>query len=280
MGAARTVEGVGLGLRWDFARELAAGRPAEVRWLEVSPENFLGRGGLFPAVLGECAAAWPVVTHGLTLSLAGTDPLDRAHLRELRAFLRDVGSPWHSEHLCWGALGGVELHELLPAPHARATVDRVVDRLREARDALGLPVALENITYYAVPPGSTMPEADFLCEVLERADAALLLDVNNVYVNARNHGLDARAFLAALPARRVVQVHVAGHAVEPDGLRLDTHGAPVCDDVYDLLAFALARTGRVPVLLERDHAVPPLAELLAEVGRLDALWRAAPERAP
>lgn len=272
------IEGVGLGLRWDFAQALAEQRPAEVRWLEVSPENFLRRGGLFPAVLRECAARWPLVTHGLTLSLAGPDPLDPAYLRELRAFLRDARAPWHSEHLCWSSLGGVELHELLPAPHAKATVDRVVDRLRLLQDVLGLPVAVENITWYAAPPGSTMREEDLLCEVLERADARLLLDVNNVYVNARNHGFDARAFLRAMPAERVVQLHVAGHTVEPDGLRIDTHGAPVCEEVFELVAYALERVGRVPVLLERDHRVPPLEELLAEVRRLEQLWQRAPAR--
>jgi uncharacterized protein (UPF0276 family) len=280
MNVASAIEGVGLGLRWDFARELLAARPEKVRWLEVSPENFIGRGGLFPAVLRECAGVWPVVTHGLTLSIAGCDPFDRSYLRELRAFLADYRSPWHSEHLCWGSIGGVELHELLPAPHARDTVARVVDRLRAVQDVLACPLAIENITYYATPPGSSMPEAEFLAEIMERADVGLLLDVNNVYVNARNHGLDARAFLRAIPTDRVVQMHVAGHAVEPEGLRIDTHGAPICDDVYDLLAFTLARVGRTPVLLERDHNIPPLEELVAEVDRLDAIWRAAPERRP
>lgn len=272
------IEGVGLGFRWDFAQTLLAERPDVVRWLEVSPENFIGRGGLFPAVLRDCAARWPVVTHGLTLSIAGWDALSPTYLRALRSFLRDAQVPWHSEHLCWSAHGGVELHELLPVPRAKETVARVVDRLRRAQDAVGVPLAIENITWYASPPGSTMPEEDFLCEVLQRADAKLLLDVNNVYVNARNHGLDARRFLRAMPPERVVQLHVAGHTLEPDGTRIDTHGAPVCEEVYELVKYTLAHVGRVPILLERDHDIPALAELVAEASRLDALWREAPAR--
>jgi uncharacterized protein (UPF0276 family) len=164
------------------------------------------------------------------------------------------------------------LHDLLPIPHTAARAARVVENLLRARDALGVPVAAENISYYARPGVDAMTEAEFITEVLERADAGLLLDVNNVYVNACNHGFDAEALIAALPLHRVVQIHVAGHRVEPDGFRIDTHGAPIADPVLDLLAFTLARTGPVPVLLERDQDIPALSELLGEVRALTAIW--------
>ena len=184
-------------------------------------------------------------------------------------------TPGNSDHRCFGR--GDERHrqDLLPIPFTRAMIPRVVDRVRRIEDALGLPFAVENVSWYAHPGEAEMTEAQFITEVLSRCDAGLLLDVNNAYVNARNHGGDARDFIAAMPAERVVQIHVAGHLTLADGMRLDTHGEAVCDDVYELLRVALARTGPVPVLLERDQNFPAFDDLCAELRRLDAIYREA-----
>lgn len=267
--------GVGIGLRRALMDALRAELPAEVRWLEVAPENYVRRGGAMRAGLDALRAHYPMVTHGLTMSLGGDEPLDARYLAEVRDFARAVGSPWHSDHLCMSAHGGAVLHDLLPIPHTSERAARVVENLLRARDALGMAVAAENISYYARPGVDAMTEAAFISEVLERADAGLLLDVNNVYVNACNHGFDAEALIAALPLHRVVQIHVAGHRVEPDGFRIDTHGAPIADPVLDLLAFTLALTGPVPVLLERDQEIPALSELLGEVRALTEIWERA-----
>ncbi len=269
------VRGIGLGLRVPLFDDLMRSALPELQWLEVSPENHMLRGGLFTAQLDAARERWPVVTHGLTLSIGGSDPLDDAYLRALGDFTRSVETPWHSDHLCFCGDAGTQLHDLLPLPFTREAVDHVATRAREVRRRLGIPFVLENISWYAEPAGREMSEAAFLRAVLEESDAGLLLDVNNVYVNARNHGFDARDFMAALPLERVVQLHVAGHLVERDGFRIDTHGEDVCDDVYSLLEWTLARTGPVPVLLERDGGFPPWETLVGEIRALDAIWKRA-----
>lgn len=268
------VEGVGLGLRAPLFHDMMSRAPPTLRWLEVSPENHIGRGGFFESMLADARARYPAVTHGLSLGLGDRAPPSREFLRALRAFLEEVQTPWHSDHLCFGAVDGAHLHDLLPLPFTEESIRAVVDRVALLEDALGLPIAVENISWYAHPGPAAMDEADFLGEIASRSGARLLLDVNNAYVNARNHGTDARDFLRRVPADRVVQIHVAGHLTGADGWRVDTHGEAVCDDVYDLLAFTLARTGPVPVLLERDGGYPPFEEIAAEIDRLDALVRA------
>ena len=181
-------------------------------------------------------------------------------------------APWHSEHLCFSSADGVMVHDLLPLPFTHDAARVAAARIRELRDALERPIAVENISYYAHVGTPELDEADFLLEVLEQADAKLLLDVNNIYVNSKNHGLDARRFLQRMPAERVVQIHIAGHSRRADGTIIDTHGAAVHDDVYALLELALERVGRVPVLLERDQSFPSFAELQAELERLHALY--------
>ena len=267
------VEGVGLGLRHDLARELLERRPDEGRWLEIHPENYVARGGRFELNLEEARARWPIVTHGLTCGVGTARPFDPRYTRALRALLEAVGAPFHSEHLCFGGVDDTFLHDLLPLPFNREAVRTAAARARELRDAIERPLAIENISYYADPldPGG-WTEPDFLLEVLDAADAALLLDVNNVYVNSLNHGFDPRAYIDRIPRERVVQIHVAGHFTGKDGVIIDTHGEPVCEGVYDLLGYTIARLGPVPVLLERDQNVPPLDELLAEVRRLSTIY--------
>ena len=270
------VEGVGLGLRWEFLDELlkrnrSGPRPLPIDFLEVSPENYLGRGGHQPEALAELAARYPVVTHGLTMSIGGVDPLDSGYLRDLAGFVRQVRSPWHSDHLCFGAVDGRALHDLLPGSFKQASVQRIADRIRRAQDALGVPLAIENVSYYWHPGRAEMGEAEFLAAVCDAADCGLLLDVNNAYVNAQNFGLDVDAWMRTAPLERVVQIHVAGHewfAVDASGLGeaaepqaagamiVDTHGADVPQAVLALLGRVLERTGPVPVVLERDQNVP------------------------
>ena len=281
------VRGVGLGLRWEFLDELVEATQAgrlPIDFLEISPENYLGRGGRYPAALAWLAERYPIVTHGLTMSLGGVDPLDREYLRDLAGFLRDIETPWHSDHLCFGSVGGRMLHDLLPLDFKKATAARVADRIRRARDAVQMPLAIENVSYYWHPGRAEMGEPEMLASVCETADCQLLLDVNNAYVNATNFGFDPGQWMEQAPLERVVQIHVAGHewfsiddegalggpaaARAPGALIVDTHGADVPDPVLALLARALERTGPVPVVLERDQNVPSLGSLLGEMARI------------
>jgi uncharacterized protein (UPF0276 family) len=278
---------VGLGLRWEFLDELIAccesGADVAIDFLEIAPENYVGRGGWPVEGLERLAGRFPLLTHGLTMSLGGVDPMDAGYLADLRAFARDTRTPWHSDHLCFGSVGGRQLHDLLPVGFRRETVARVADRIRRARDAIGVPLAVENVSYYWHPGRAEMGEAEFVARVCEAADCGLMLDVNNAYVNARNFGFDVDAWMRDAPLERVVQIHVAGHewfAVGDRGLGeprepgaegamiVDTHGADVVDPVLDLLGRVLRRTGPVPIVLERDQNIPDLDGLLAEIARV------------
>lgn len=268
----RPLGGVGLGLRWDFLEDVVDGPLLPIDFFEVSPENYMRRGGYYPEQLERLLGRYPLVTHGLTLSIGAVAEPDAEYLRELRTEIERTRSPFHSDHLCFSSAGPRSLHELLPLQQSRENVRRVADRARRMSDVLGVPFALENITYYVHPGRAELPELDFLHGVLEASDAGLLLDVNNVYVNSLNHSFDPRAFIAALDLRRVVEIHVAGHSTRPSGLVLDTHGAPVADPVLELLGFTLERTGPCPVLLERDNDVPELSELVREVETLRDIY--------
>ncbi len=269
------LEGIGIGLRQAMAERTLVGDVPEIRWLEVHPENYVRRGGRFRHMLERARERWPVVTHGLSMGFGAATPAESAYTTPLRAFLREVRTPWHSEHLCFSGADGAMLHDLMPLPFTREAVDTAVARIREAQDALELPIAIENISYYANAGPAEMEECDFLLEVMEQADARLLFDVNNVFVNSRNHGFDPRAYIDRIPIERIVQLHVAGHSTRKDGLIIDTHGEAIRDEVYDLLDYTLRRTGPVPVLLERDQNFPPWDQLVGEVRRLDAIYRAA-----
>lgn len=276
------VEGVGLGLRFALVDELlereARGAVPAIRWLECHPENYMRRGGRWPKNLERCRERWPFATHGLAMSLGGVDPLDERYLETLSTFLRDLEVPWHSDHLCFSAAHGAASHDLLPMPWNEETAKHFATRIRAAQTRVPTPLAVENISYYVKPPGSALDDGDFVAAVVREAGCGLMLDVNNVYVNARNHGEDPRVILAKMPLDRVVQIHVAGHYYEAPDFIIDTHAEPLVDEVYELLAWTLERTGQVPVLLERDDDFPPFDELYAEVERLDRIWRAAPPR--
>ena len=256
---------VGLGLRRGMADALFDAPVGAFDFVELAPENFLGFGGKRRRLLERACERWPVLAHGLALSVGGCDELDPAYLEGLGGFLEAIGTPHYSDHLCVSSAGGRHSHELLPLPLTRENARHVARRVREIGSAFPVPFAVEHISAYARWPEDELEEADFIREVVEASGCGLLLDVNNLYVNARNFGFDPEKMLERMPLEATLQIHVAGHTVRGDGLRIDTHSEPIVDDVYALLRAALPRTGRVPVLIERDDNFPPLGELLAEV---------------
>ncbi len=270
----RIAEGVGLGLRHDLAEAMFERDPAEIGWVEIHPENYVARGGTFADNLERALERWAILPHGLSLCVGTTTRYEASYVRQLRGLLDKIDAPFYSDHLCFGGIDGTYLHDLLPLPFTKESVRNVAERVAELQDGIGRPVAVENISYYADPsmPEHGWAEPDFLLEVLDAADCKLLLDVNNIYVNALNHRFDPRPYIDRIPAERVVQIHVAGHLTKKDGQIIDTHGEPICEGVYDLLDYTLERIGPTPVLLERDGNFPPLEELLGELSRLRTIY--------
>ena len=274
------VNGVGLGLRRSMMDELMADPPWDVDFMEVAPENWIGVGGALGRKFCWFTDRFTFTAHGLSLSLGGPAPLDEYFLERARRFLDQHGVRFYTEHLSYTGDDG-QLYDLMPIPFTDEAVHHVAGRIRRASEILERPIAVENVSYYAAP-GREMDEIRFLNAVLDEADCGLLLDVNNVYVNAINHGYDADEFLAALPGERVVYLHVAGHYVEAEDLRVDTHGADVADPVWSLLDRTYGRFGVIPTLLERDFNIPPMPQLrreLAIIRELQAKHEAAPARA-
>ncbi len=257
------VAGAGLGFRRALLPELRDSGAAGIDFFELAPENWIHAGGSLARDLRHFTERQPFVAHGLSLSLGGPAPLDENLLLEIRAFLDAHGIRAYTEHLSYCSDDG-HLYDLMPIPFTEEAVRWVAGRIRRAQEILERPIAVENVSYYAAP-GARMSEIDFVRAVLDEADCGLLLDVNNIYVNAINHRYDAREFLRALPAARVCYFHVAGHYVEAPDLRVDTHGADICGEVWSLLDEAYALFGPVPTLLERDFNFPPLPALLREV---------------
>ena len=263
----------GLGLRRALLDQLIEAPAGAFDFLECAPDNWIGVGGPLGDKLATLSARHPLSCHGLSLSLGGPDPLDAGFLRKTRDFLARHHVALYSEHLSYCSAGG-HLYDLLPIPFTEEAVRHVAGRIREVQDALGRRIAVENVSYYAAPY-QALGEIAFVDAVLAEADCDLLLDVNNVFVNAINHGYDARAFIDAMPTARIASYHVAGHYDEADDLKVDTHGAAVKDDVWNLLAHAYATHGVRPTLLERDFNFPPLDTLLDEVRRIRDLQAAA-----
>lgn len=256
----------GLGLRRGLLPQLLAMAPGAVDFLECAPDNWIGVGGAFGADLERLVERFPLTCHGLSLSLGGSTPLDAAFIEQTRRFLVRHRVALYSEHLSYCSDDG-HLYDLLPLPFTEAAVRHVAARIREAQERLERRIAVENISYYAAPYRE-MSEIEFVNAVLDEADCDLLLDVNNLFVNACNHGYDALDFLARLPPGRVAAYHVAGHYDEAPDLKIDTHGAAVKPGVWALLGAAYRRFGARPTLLERDFNYPPLGELLLEVEQI------------
>lgn len=271
-----SLSGFGLGLRAPHYEAILATRP-RVDWFEALTENYLVPGGKPLYYLERVRADYPVVLHGVALSIGGTDPLDAEYLRQLRALARRVEPAWISDHLCWTGVGGKNLHDLLPLPWTHAVLRHVVARVRAVQDFLGARILLENASSYVTFRASEMAECEFLARVAEAADCLLLLDVNNVYVSSRNHGFDPIEYLDALPRGRVRQIHLAGHTDHGDHV-IDTHDAAIVPDVWTLFRHAVARFGPVPTMIERDDRIPPLEELVAELDTARAVAASTLER--
>lgn len=223
-------------------------------------------GGQPLRMLDRIAERYPIVLHGVSLSIASTAPLDMDYLAQLKALARRVDPRWISDHLCWTGIHGVNLHDLLPVPYTEEALDHVAERICRVQDYLGRRLVVENVSSYIEYECSEMSEWEFVAELARRADCWLLLDVNNVFVSGINHDFDMRKFIDAVPAERVVQFHLAGHS-EGETCLIDTHDQPVCEDVWKLYGKALERFGPVSTMIERDDNIPPLADLVAELDR-------------
>ncbi len=260
------VTGVGLGLRRALLGPLSSITTDQIQFMEVAPENWINVGGRYGKVFREYTEKFPFVLHGLSLPIGSPLPLDWELLKNIKAFMAEHSIRCYTEHLCYCSDTG-HLYDLMPIPFTLQAVDYVADRISQIQGFLGQRIAMENVSYYAAPQ-QEMSEIEFTNAVLEKADCHLLLDVNNIYVNSINHGYDAHQFLKALPGHRIVYGHIAGHYDEAEDLRVDTHGADVIDPVWDLLSEAYDQFGAFPTLLERDFNIPPVPELLQEVGRI------------
>jgi len=255
--------GYGLGLRVEHYEALLA-KPAQVQWLEVVSENYMVDGGLPLVWLDRFRERFPLVMHGVSMSIGSTDPLDSGYLARLSALAKRVEPAWVSDHLCWTGVAGVQLHDLMPLPYTEEALDHVVDRVKRVQDVLQRRILLENVSSYVSFAQSQLTEWEFLAEVAERADCLILLDINNVHVSAMNHGFSSLDYLRGLPVSRVQQFHLAGYE-QGEQLIIDTHDAPVSNAVWDLYVEAVRRFGRVSTMIERDDNFPPLSELLAEL---------------
>ena len=263
----------GIGLRAPHMPRVLAERP-RVPWFEMHSENFFGAGGAIHDALERVRADYPLSLHGVGLSLGSADALDGEHLTTLCALVRRYQPGLVSDHICWGAIGGIHLNDLLPLPFTAEALDLMVTRVQQVQDALGREFLVENVSSYLTFRHAEMTEWEFVAELVRRAGCGLLLDVNNVYVNSVNHGFDAHAYLRAMPRAAVREIHLAGFTRKNDlavPLLIDSHSRPVDAEVWALYAEALDRFGPVPTLIEWDQDLPELDVLLAEAGRAEAL---------
>lgn len=261
--------GYGLGLRpAHYADFLAA--PRAVDWLEIISENYMVQGGKPLAMLDAIRRDYPLVMHGVSMSLGSVQPLDTDYLARLKAFADRVEPLWISDHLCWTGVHGVNLHDLYPLPYTEETIRHVAGRIRQVQETLERRFVIENVSSYISYAASTMSEWEFVSAIADEADCLLLLDINNIYVSSVNHGFDPRRFIDGVPVQRVQQIHLAGHSNLGDFI-IDTHDAPIADPVFDLYRYACRSLGPVSTMIERDDKIPPLAELIAELDRVRAV---------
>ena len=270
--------GAGLGLRREMVNEVLTRELVDVNFFEVAPENWIPFGGALAKKFRAISERYPVVCHGLSLSLGSPDPLDLEFIQQLKLFFKQHHVQIYSEHLSYCS-GGGHLYDLMPIPFTQAAAKYTAERILQVQDLLGQRLVIENVSYYAAP-GQEMSELDFTLEVLSQADCGLLLDVNNVYVNSVNHQYDAKAFIQALPSERIVYGHIAGHFVQSPDLLIDTHGTAVNTNVWQLLAFAYQQHGVFPTLLERDFNLPSLDGMLLEVSQIRQIQQEACRLAP
>jgi uncharacterized protein len=266
----------GIGLRAQHHAQILAQRPA-IAWLEAHSENYFAHGGSQRDFLMQIRAHYPLSLHGVGLSLGSVDPLDRQHLRELERLVREFDPMLVSEHLSWGSVGGRFVNDLLPLPYTEEALRHMADRVRQVQDVLGRQILIENVSSYLQFTCSQMKEWEFLSALARESGCAILLDVNNIYVSAMNHGFHAPTYLQAVPVAAVREIHLAGHAVNRVGsreIRIDTHGESVCQAVWELYALAVERFGHVPTLIEWDTDIPALDVLVAEAHKADSVAEA------
>lgn len=255
--------GFGLGLRTQHFHDVIETQP-DVDWFEIISENFMVAGGKPKYYLHQIRERYPMVMHGVSMSIGSTDPLDMNYLQKLKNLINEVQPEWVSDHLCWTGLEGVNSHDLLPMPYTDEAIDHVAARIRQVQDYLGRQLLIENVSSYVSYAESRMTEWEFYSEVVERADCLMLLDVNNIYVSSRNHSFDAEAYLNAINPARVRQFHLAGHSDFGTHV-IDTHDHDVPDPVWALYRKAIERFGPVSTMIERDDNIPPLNDLIAEL---------------
>jgi uncharacterized protein len=269
--------GFGLGLRPAHYETILNDSPA-IDWFEIISENFLVPGGRPLHNLDRIRSRYPMVMHGVSLSIGSPDPLNREYLKQLQSLANRIEPKWISDHLCWTGAHGINAHDLLPLPYTEEALQHVATRVGEVQDFLGRRILLENVSSYVTYPESEMNEWDFLREIARRADCLILLDINNIYVSSVNHDFDPLTYLDAIPVDRVWQFHLAGHRNLGDYI-IDTHDEPVIDPVWQLYTRAVQRFGKVSTMIERDDNIPPLTELLAELDHARRLAATAQSRA-
>ena len=263
--ASRPFLGFGLGLRKEHFEAVLQTRPS-LDWFEILTENYLVEGGKPLYYLDKIRADYPMVMHGVSLSIGSTDPLNWEYLQQVKSLSDRVQPQWISDHLCWTGAGGLNLHDLLPLPYTEEAIEHVASRVQQVQDFFGQRILLENVSSYVCYRQSEMTEWEFLTQVADRADCLILLDINNIYVSARNHGFDPLVYLESIPRGRVWQFHLAGHT-DLGHCIIDTHDHPVREEVWSLYETAVKRFGPVSTMIERDDRIPPLNELLEELSR-------------
>lgn len=263
--------GFGLGLRPDYYEEILTHRP-DVDWFEILTENYLIPGGKPLYYLDKIREDYPVVMHGVSLSIGSSDSLDMEYLKELKTLAARVEPAWVSDHLCWTGVQGLNAHDLLPIPYTRQAITHIVSKIQQVQDFLGRPILIENVSSYLTYKQSEMSEWDFILEIVKQAGCYILLDVNNIYVSSVNHQFNPMDYINAMPAERVAQIHLAGHSNHGNYI-IDTHDAPVIEAVWDLYALTIERLGKISTMIERDDHMPPFADLLAEINRARQITR-------
>lgn len=261
--------GFGLGLRTQHYNDFLTA-PQPVDWLEVLSDNYMVEGGKPLAMLDRIRADYPMVMHGVSMSIGAVDGLNRDYLEKLRALQQRIDPMWVSDHLCWTGVHGRNMHDLLPLPYTHEALQVITRNVEQAQEILQRPLVLENVSSYVEFNTSEMTEWEFLSEVCQATGCQLLLDINNIYVSAFNHGFSPTRFIEGVPVDSVVQFHLAGHQDNGDHL-IDTHDHAVCDGVWELYRQALVRFGQVPTMIERDDRIPPLDELLSELDMARAI---------
>ena len=262
-----TIAGYGLGLRTDHYADFiedSARLRQRVDWLEIITENYMVAGGKPLQMLDRIRSNFPMVMHGVSLSIGGSGSIDTGYLSQLKQLIARVEPAWVSDHLCWTGTNGLNLHDLLPLPYTQAALRHLVDRISQVQEFLGRKILIENVSSYVTYRADEMTEWEFISELLQRSGCELLLDVNNVYVSSVNHRFNPRDFIDGIPAAKVRQIHLAGHE-DHDTYIIDTHDHPICAAVWDLYGYTVKRLGEVPTMIERDDNIPPLAELIAEL---------------